>query len=120
MYYKDMKIWQKSMDLVEETYTITSLLPKEEQYGLVSQMRRAAVSIPSNIAEGQSRHTVREYINFLSFAGGSKSELDTQLEICVRLGFLDTTQITKAQQLCDEIGKMLYVLISRLREKGNA
>ena len=115
MYYKDMKVWQKSMDLVEEIYRITSFLPKEEQYGLVSQMRRAAVSIPSNIAEGQSRHTVREYVNFLYVSEGSKSELDTQLEICLRLGFLDTNQIEKSRQLCNEIGKMLYSLIGRLK-----
>ena len=111
-----MKIWQRSMDLVVETYKVTAFLPKEEQYGLVSQMRRAAVSIPSNIAEGQSRHTIKEYLNFLSIAKGSKSELETQLEICIRLGFLKREQASNAQALCDEVGKMLYVIIVKLQE----
>ena len=107
------------MDLVVETYKATAFLPKEEQCGLVSHMRRAAVSIPSNIAEGQSRHTIKEYLNFLSIAKGSKSELETQLEICIRLGFLTQEQASNAQELCDEVGRMLYTIIVRLQEHRN-
>ena len=77
MHYKEMVVWQKAMTLVEEVYKITARLPKQEQFGLASQMQRAAVSIPSNIAEGQSRHSKKEYLHFVSIAQGSKAELYT-------------------------------------------
>ncbi|MEE0927863.1 MAG: four helix bundle protein [Acutalibacteraceae bacterium] len=114
-YYEDLVVWQRAMDLVEETYRLVKLLPREEDYVLASQMRRAAVSIPSNIAEGQSRHTTKEFLNFLSIANGSKSELKTQLQICVRLGYVTAEQTEKATSLLEEISKMLYALMIKLQ-----
>jgi len=112
--YKKLKVWQKAMDLVEEVYRLTKTLPKEETYGLVNQLRRAAISVPSNIAEGNARNSHKEYIHFLSIARGSKSEVETQLEICVRLNYLDTTQTQRAAGLCNEVGKMLNTMIRKL------
>jgi four helix bundle protein len=83
--YKDFTVWQKAMDLTVEIYKLVKLLPKEETYALSDQMRRAVVSIPSNIAEGQSRNSDKEFANFLGIARGSNSELETQLQICIRL-----------------------------------
>lgn len=114
MHYKELMVWQKSMNLVEEIYKLTASLPKEEQFGLVNQMRRAAVSIPSNIAEGQSRQSAKEYLHFLSIARGSKAELSTQIEICIRLCYLDATRAQLAISLCEEVGKMLYAQINSL------
>ena len=112
--YRELIVWQKAMDLVEEAYILTKLLPRDELYGLTNQIRRAAVSIPSNIAEGNSRHTTQDYVRFLSIARGSKSEVETQLEICVRLNYLSKDQIIPAFALCDEIGKMLNSIIQKL------
>lgn len=115
--YKELTVWQKSIDLVELIYGIVKRLPKEETYALADQMRRAAVSIPSNIAEGYGRNAPKEYARFLSIARGSKYELETQLLICVRINYLDEKDIEKAMVLCDEIGKMLTVLIGKLENK---
>lgn len=114
--YRDLIVWQKSMDLVEEVYRITRLLPDEENYVLASQMRRSVISIPSNIAEGQSRKGDKEFSNFLSFAIGSKSELETQLLICLKLGYFSEKEIEKSMSLCDEISKMIYALTDRLEK----
>ena len=105
------------MDLVAEVYKIAKLLPDEEKYALSDQMRRAAVSIPSNIAEGQERNTTKDFINHLYIARGSKGELETQLLICVRLQYLVQSQIEMAQGLLVEIGKMLNALIQSLSTK---
>ena len=115
--YEDLIVWQKAMDMVAEVYRIVKLLPDEELYVLSSQMRRSAVSIPSNIAEGQERSTTRDFIKFLYIAKGSKAELETQLLACVRLQFLTTSQIDLAQGLLSEIGKMLNALIQSLSAK---
>jgi len=112
--HKNLLVWQKAMDLVEEVYMLTRLLPKDEHYGLVSQLRRAVVSIPSNIAEGNARKSKKEYIHFLSIARGSKSEVETQLEICLRLKYLNNKQAEAALSLCDEIGRMISKLIINL------
>lgn len=112
--FKDLLVWQKAMDLVCEIYRITKLLPKEETYALCNQMQRAAVSIPSNIAEGQSRASTKEFVQFLSIAKASNAELETQLLICNRLEFLTTPQTQVAMCLCKEIGKMLNSLMSSL------
>ena len=112
--YRKLVVWQKAMDLVEESYKITKLLPKDESFGLASQIRRAAVSIPSNIAEGQARHTKKEFLNFLSIARGSKAELDTQIQICIRLSYLTQTQAQMALALCEEVGKMLFSIMQKL------
>ena len=115
--FEDLVVWQKAMDLVEEVYRLARSLPNEELHSLSKQMKRAAVSIPSNIAEGQERNTTKDFINHLFIAKGSKGELETQLLICVRLQFLAPTQIASAQCLLGEIGKMLNALIKNLSAK---
>jgi len=115
--YEDLIVWQKAMDLVAEIYKIVKLLPNDELYALSDQMRRAAVSIPSNIAEGQERNTTKDFINYLFIARGSKAELETQLLICVRLQYLNQSQIETAQGLLIEIGKMLNAIIQSLSAK---
>ncbi len=98
--YRGLAVWEKAMDLVEEVYRITNLLPKGERYALSDQLRRAVVSIPSNIAEGYGRNGVKEYARFLNIARGSKYEVETQLLICVRLRFVTDSEINKAMSLC--------------------
>ena len=105
--YKDLIVWQKSMTLTTEVYSLTKKLPKDELFGLTSQLKRAVVSIPSNIAEGNGRASKKEYSRFLSVARGSKSEVETQLLICVNLGYLQQSEIESALNLCIEISKML-------------
>ena len=112
--YQELIDWQKAMNLVEQVYIMVKLLPKEEMYALSDQMRRAAVSVPSNIAEGQARSSTKEFVNFLSIAKGSLAELETQLMICVRLKYLTQSQTETAISLCREVGKMLTVLIGKL------
>lgn len=114
--FKDLLVWQKAMDLAEETYRIVKFLPKDETFALSNQMRRSAISIPSNIAEGQSRHGIKEYINFLYIAKGSNAELFTQLNICKRIGYLTDKQLYTALQLSNEIGKMLAAMIKHLND----
>jgi len=114
MIYKELIVWKKSMELVKEIYTLTKNLPKEETYGLCDQMRRAAVSIPSNIAEGNGRKTDIEYARFLNISRGSECELETQLYICIMLNYLTETETKNAFSLLSEIGKMLNTLINKL------
>ena len=114
--YKELRVWQKAMDLVIETYKLCQYLPKEETYGLSAQMRRAAVSIPSNIAEGQARKNKREFIHFLTIAQGSLAELQTQIEICVRLGYIREEQIIETEISFEEIGKMITNLMKNLQQ----
>jgi four helix bundle protein len=111
---RDLKVWQKAMDLTVEIYSLVKLLPREEAYGLSDQMRRSAVSIPSNIAEGQGRDTMKEFVRFLSIARGSLRELSTQLEICERVNYLDVSQVSSAQKQIEEIDKMLNALSNSL------
>jgi four helix bundle protein len=108
--YKDLLVWRKGIDLVKEIYRMTKLFPADERFGLVSQMRRAAVSIPSNIAEGQARRTTGEFIQFLSQAEGSLAELDTQLILAEELGYAKATQVTSATELVSELKRMLNAL----------
>ena len=112
--YRNLIVWQKAMDLVEETYRIVKLLPREETYALSDQMRRASVSIPSNIAEGQVRNSKKEFLQFLSIAKGSNAELQTQCLICVRLNLVKEEQISNVLTLTDEVGRMLNTLIQKL------
>ena len=112
--YRELKVWQKAMLLVKQTYMLTKMLPDEERFGLIPQMRRAAVSIPSNIAEGQSRGTEKEYCHFLSVARGSKSELYTQLSICCMLAYLNEERASDTMYLCEEVGKMIHALMNKL------
>ena len=113
--YKDLMVWQRSMDLVESIYRITEKLPAKEQWGLLSQMRRAAVSVPSNIAEGYGRQSSGNYIQFLSISRGSLLELETQLELCVRLKYLTRIDSEKILNETMEINKMLTSLISKIK-----
>ena len=104
--YRDLQIWRKGMDLCEETYRFSRELPKDELYGLVSQMRRASVSVPSNIAEGFARKQSGIFGQHLRIAQGSLKELETQLMICERVGFAEAARIAPLLALADEIGKM--------------
>ena len=113
--YKDFIVWQKSIDLAVEIYKLIKLLPKTETYGLSDQMRRAVVSIPSNIAEGQGRNSAKEFVNFLAIARGSQKELETQIYICTRLEYFTEEEALTALNLCEEIGKMLNSLISKIK-----
>ena len=112
--YEDLIVWQKSMDLVVEIYKLVKLLPNDELHALSDQMKRASVSIPSNIAEGQERSTTKDFVKFLYIAKGSKGELETHLLICTRLLYLTQAQIAIAHNLLQEIGKMLNSLIYKL------
>ncbi|MBQ5346852.1 MAG: four helix bundle protein [Ruminococcus sp.] len=113
--YKELIVWQKSMDMVVEVYKLVNKLPNEELYSLSSQIRRAAVSVPSNIAEGQKRNSTKEFPQFLSFAKGSNAELQTQLLICTRLGFMTENDIKTAYDLTVGIVRMLNKIISTLK-----
>lgn len=112
--YKKLKVWTKSMILVEEIYIITSFFPKNETYGLTSQIRRSAVSIPSNIAEGYRRHNIKEYKNFLKYSYSSGAELETQIIISKKLTFGRIVNFDKAEGLLDEVMKMLNVLLYKV------
>lgn len=113
--YKDLIVWQKSFRLVILVYQATSDFPKEELYVLTSQVRRAAVSIPSNIAEGYSRRGKKEYLQFLEVAFGSSAELETQLLLAKELGYLSERNFRETGDLLIEIRKMLSALMTRLR-----
>ena len=115
--YKNLIVWQKSMDLVIDIYKLVKKLPKEETYSLSDQMRRAVVSIPSNIAEGYARKTTKEYLKFLSIANGSRTELETQLIICNKIGYLNEKEIEVAMQKSTEIGKMISTIAFKLTNK---
>ena len=112
--YHDLLVWKKGMELANHVYEITKTFPEGEKFGLVSQMRRAAVSVPSNIAEGQARNTTGEFIQFLSHAVGSVSELDTQLTLSIDLGFCTKARTEGAQALILELRKMLTSLRKKL------
>jgi four helix bundle protein len=112
--YKDLVVWQKGIALAKAIYQLTSRFPSEEKFGLVSQMRRAAVSIPSNIAEGQARHTTGEFIQFISHAEGSTAELETQLILSVELGFIMKKQSMNEFIFLDDIRRMLNGLRRKL------
>lgn len=103
------------MTLVEQIYQVTASFPKEEIYGLTSQIRRAAISIPSNIAEGQSRHSTKEFLRFLSIALGSRSEVETQLIIASRLKYLGSDMAIELTAQLEEIGRLLRGLVNSLR-----
>lgn len=115
--YEDLKVWQKSMELVVEIYELTEKFPKSEIYGLARQMQKAAVAIPSNIAEGQKRAHPREFLQFLHISYGSGAELETQIEICKRLHKIKNLDYNKVSSLLKEVMKMLNGLISSLKEK---
>ncbi len=114
--FKELLVWQKSIDFVTEIYKITETFPKDETFGLKSQIRRASVSIPSNIAEGNSRRSKPDYLQFLKISRGSCAEVETQLIISRNLNFLKEENYQKLNQDIIEISKMLNGLINSLKE----
>lgn len=117
MSYKDLIFWQKAMDLATEIYRLTKNLPQDELYGLTNQMRRAAVSIPSNIAEANESSSASESLKFLSVSSSSNAEVETQLLLCVKLNYLTQEDIKAALSLSNETGRMLTSTIKKIREK---
>ena len=115
--FKDLNVWKKSMDFVTEIYQQVSLFPEDEKFGLVSQMKRAAISIPSNIAEGSGRNSKKEFIHFLSIAKGSSYELQTQILLSSRLGLLNEVKTEKLNDSICEIQKMIFGLQKHLKSK---
>ena len=114
--YRELLVWQKGTDLAVECYRFSSAFPKAETYGLTSQIRRAAVSIPANIAEGYGRGSRKEYVQFLLIAQGSLKELETHIIIAERLSYLTSEHRDRELTLTDEIGRMLGSLIRRLKQ----
>ena len=113
-HYKELIVWQKAMAVAEQAYLLVRLLPKEEAYVLSDQIRWSAISIPSNIAEGQSRNSSKEFMKFLSIAKGSAAELETQLLLAVRVGYLSETVISPTIELITEVIKIINTLHSKL------
>ena len=113
--YKDLIVWQKSILLVKDVYLVTAKFPGSELYGIVNQMRRSAVSIPANLAEGYARKSKKEYSQFIAISFGSATELETYLIISKELRFIDEEVYNKLTSLLTEILKMLNVLLSRLK-----
>ncbi|HXE91895.1 MAG TPA: four helix bundle protein [Terriglobales bacterium] len=114
--YADLVAWQKAIDLVLDVYRATRSFPKEEAYGLTAQVRRAAVSVPSNIAEGQGRGSTGEFLQFIGHAKGSLFELETQLTIAGRLEYLHETELARLLQSCSELGRIINGLLRSLRK----
>ncbi|MDZ4856491.1 MAG: four helix bundle protein [Nitrospirota bacterium] len=112
--HKDLDVWKKAMDLAAQVYSLTARFPKEELYGLTSQIRRSAVSIPSNIAEGAARHSRKEFIQFLHIASGSVAELETQRLLAIRMGFIPGESIISH---VEEVRKLLLGLRRSLKKK---
>ena len=114
--HKNLDVWKKSIELVVHLYRIVGIFPSDEKYALVSQIKRAAVSIPSNIAEGAARNTKKEFINYLHISQGSLSELDTQIEISIKLGFISASDFKQIENIMIDIDKMLSGLIRSLKK----
>ena len=117
--YKDLNVWKASMELVCEVYEVTRNFPDTERYGLTSQMRRCAISVPSNIAEGWSRNSARSFISYLNIAAGSMSELLTQLEIARRINYISDEKTIHLNLKGIEISKMLYMLTKKIESRSN-
>jgi len=115
--YRDLIVWQKAMDFVEKVYHATRGFPKEEIYGLTSQVRRAAVSVPSNIAEGEGRHSAGDFQRFLSMAYGSLREVETQILIAERLHYLPAEKVSDLMGAAGEIGRLLNGLMTSLSRR---
>ncbi|MDY0152671.1 MAG: four helix bundle protein [Candidatus Cloacimonas sp.] len=112
--FKDLFVWQKAMDFAEEVYNLSKFFPKEELYALTNQIHRAVVSIPSNIAEGKGRNSLAEYLHFLAVAQGSLAEVETQILLAIRFGYITKTDSEKALAQRDEISRMLVSLRYKL------
>jgi four helix bundle protein len=118
--YRELGVWQKAMTLAEECYRLTRSFPKDELFGMTSQIRRAAASIPANIAEGQGRQSTKEFLNFLSISRGSLKELETHLILSQRVGLLPQDQLDPLLTLTDEISRMLSGLRKSLEQRRDA
>ena len=118
--YRDLKVWEKAMDLVVESYRLTRLLPRNETYGLATQIPRARVSVPANIAEGHGREHLGDYLHHLSVANGSLAELETHLLIANRLQYISLQDLEPFLALSAEIGRMLAGLTAKLKAHANA
>ncbi len=116
--YRDLMVWQKSMDLAVRTYEVTRRFPSEEKYGLVSQMRRAAASVPANIAEGQARRSTKEFIQMLGIARGSLAEIETFVALSERLGMTRSETSESLLEDCAEINRMMNGLMRALSSRG--
>ena len=115
--FKDLVVWQRSIELTTDVYTLTSKFPESERFGLTNQMRRASVSIASNVAEGYGRSTKGEYVQFLGHARGSCWELETQIVIARKLGLGTAQNLQSAETLCSDVGRLLGGLIKSVRAK---
>jgi four helix bundle protein len=116
--FRDLEVWQESMTLVEEIYTLSKSFPRDELFGLTAQLRKAAVSIPSNIGEGARRKRRRVMLNHYDIALGSQGEVDVQLEVAKRLGFCNASDYTRVQQRVERVGRMLNGLITSQQPDG--
>jgi four helix bundle protein len=116
--HRELIVWQRAIELIEEVYQVTERLPGKEMYGIIAQMRKAAVSIAANIAEGHGRRATRDYARFVSIANGSLREVQTYAEICVRLRYLSGAQLTRTIDLGEQVGKMLTKLREALLRSG--
>lgn len=117
--HEKLEAWRLAIDFVVDVYKMTDAFPKEEKFGLTSQLRRATVSVPANIAEGAARQSEKEFIHFLSIAQGSASELDTELIIAHRLGYLDEESYTALRTSLDRIGRLITGLVHHLKQKSH-
>jgi len=117
--HRRLVLWQKSIRLAVEVHRVSRQLPKHELFGLAAQMNRAAISIPSNVAEGAARHTTRDYIRFLYIARGSAAEIDTQLLLAEELGYLNHDALGPAIAICNEVGRLLNGVITALHRRLN-
>jgi len=115
--FRSLKVWQTAMDLVEEIYKATTVFPRDERFGLTAQIRRAAVSIPSNIGEGKRRKRERAFLHHLDIALGSQGEVEVQLEIAKRVGFLRISDYHRLDALTGEVGRMLNGLIAAMQPR---
>lgn len=116
MHYRETTVWQKAMEATREIYRLVPLLPREETYGMRSQLTRAMVSVPANIAEGWTRETTRDKANFLAIAQGSLAEAETLLTLCEQIGWFPEIETTSVRKLMDEVSRMLTVMRRNRRE----
>ncbi len=116
-HFRELQVWQRGMDIVQVVYEISSGFPKTEIYGLTSQLRRAAVSVPSNIAEGHTRASTKEYLHHVSMAQASLAEVETQLELAARLQYADLERLKPIQAECVILGKQLYHLRDAVQKR---
>ena len=118
--FRDLKVWQRAVELTLEVYKLTAAFPDSERFGLSNQLRRAAVSVASNIAEGYGRSTKGEYVLFLGHARGSASEVETQLVIAGALGYGSRQVLRTSEELCSEVGRMLHAMMKSLQSKSSS